>query len=250
MHLPNEFLNNGTAAGLAGIAALAVGLVTQKVRSTFFEKIPILKARFATFPHNMGDGASMSIQHRLSKLGQEKIWRMAAIGSLIFSAQMVNFSIGGGISGHLLGGVLAALILGPFEAFLVMSVVLATQAFVFADGGVIALGANIFNIGIVGALGGYSYFIFLTKNSKQIKKIFLRSAFVAAWLSVVFSAVAASLEIAWSGTQSLPIVLPSMILTHISIGLGEGLITIVILFFLQKKNFSLEILKRKDSYAE
>ena len=100
---------------------------------------------------------------------------------------MINFPIGGGTSGHLLGGVLAALILGPFEALLVMSAVLIVQAFMFGDGGVLALGVNIFNMGIIGALGGYGIF-------RIFRKWFLTSAFVAAWLSVILAATAASLE--------------------------------------------------------
>jgi len=249
MHLPDEFLSSGTASGFAGVAALAVGLAVQKVRSAFLKKIPVLKARLATFP-DTGSGQGVDSENRLSKLGREKIWRMAAVGALVFSAQMVNFPIGDGTSGHLLGGVLAALILGPLEAFLVMVVVLSTQALVFSDGGILALGANIFNMGIVGAIGGYSYFRFLVKDSGNTKKNFWSGAFVAAWFSVVFAAVAASFEIAWSGTKPILTVLPAMMFIHILIGLVEGMITVLVLTFLRKKDFPLEILKEGKAYVE
>ena len=244
MHLPDEFLSSGTASGFAGVAALAVGLAVQKVRSAFLKKIPVLKARLATFP-DTGSGQGVDSENRLSKLGREKIWRMAAVGALVFSAQMVNFPIGDGTSGHLLGGVLAALILGPLEAFLVMVVVLSTQALVFSDGGILALGANIFNMGIVGAIGGYSYFRFLVKESGNTKKNFWSGAFVAAWFSVVFAAIAASFEIAWSGTKPIATVLPAMTLTHMLIGLSEGVITVMMLVLLHRKKFPLEILRKE-----
>ncbi len=249
MHLPDEFLSSGTATSLAGAALLAVGLAMRKVRSAFLEKVPVLRRRLATFP-DMKGGQGMNWQSRFSKVGQEKMWRLAAVGSLIFSAQMVNFPIGGGTSGHLLGGVLAALILGPFEALLVMTVVLATQAFIFADGGLLALGANIFNMGIVGVIGGYSYFTFLIQDARNGGGNFLQSAFVAAWLSVIFAAIAASFEIAWSGIQALSTVLPAMMLTHIFIGLAEGMITVFVLVILKKKKFPLAILKEENAHVE
>lgn len=249
MHIPDGFLNNGAAAGLMSIAAVAVGFAMKKVRSAFLEKVPVFKAKLATFPDFNGS-SEMSFQNRLSRMGQEKMWRMATIGSLIFSSQMVNFPILSGTSGHLLGGVLAALILGPFEALLVMTAVLSIQAFAFGDGGVLALGANIFNMGIVGALGGYYYFKFLARGAKDAKKCFLKNAFVAAWFSVIFAAVAASFEIAFSGTGTLSAVLPAMTMAHIAIGLAEGSITVAILAILQKKNFRLEIFSAEKTCAE
>ena len=250
MHIPDGFLNNGTAGSLMGAAVVAVGFAIKKVRSAFLEKVPVLKARLATFPDFGGGGSEMSFQNKLTKYGKEKMWKMATIGSLIFSAQMVNFPVSNGTSGHLLGGVLAALILGPFEAILVMAAVLSVQSFAFGDGGVLALGANIFNMAVFGALGGYYYFKFLTKNAKDIKKVFLKSAFVAAWLSVVFAAIATSVEIALSGTKALAVVLPAMTLTHIAIGFMEGVITVVILSILIKKNYKLEIFNKEKAYEE
>lgn len=248
MHIPDGFLNNGSAASLAVVVATAVAIAVQKVRKGFLEKVPVLKARLATFP-DFGGGSDVSFQSRLSKMGQEKIWRMAAVGSLIFSAQMVNFPINGGTSGHLLGGVLAALVIGPFEALLVMAVILSTQAFVFGDGGLLALGANIFNMGIVGVFGGYAFFQFLDKKSRG-KKNFLRNAFVAAWVSVIAAAIATSFEIAFSGTEALAVVLPAMTLTHVVIGCGEGIITVFVLYLLVKQGYKLAIFEKQETYEE
>lgn len=248
MHIPDGFINSGSAASLAGVVAVVVSVAVRKVRKGFLEEVPVLKAKFATFP-DFGDGSEVSFRSRFSKMGQEKMFRMAAIGSLVFSAQMVNFPISGGTSGHLLGGVLAVLILGPFEALLVMTVILSTQAFMFGDGGVLVLGANIFNMGIVGALGGYAFFKFLMKGGVK-KTVFLKSAFVAAWVSVIVAAIAASFEIAISGTQALSVVLPAMTLTHVAIGFMEGTITVAVLSLLMKRGYKLAIFEKEEAYAK
>ena len=246
MHLPDEFINSGAAAGLAGAAAAMVGFAVHKVRQSFMEKLPVLKMRLATFP-DFGGESGMSLESRLSKYGREQVWRMAVAGSLIFAAQMVNFPVAAGTSGHLLGGVLAALIVGPFAALIVMAIILSVQALVFGDGGIVALGANIFNMGVVSVLGGYAFFRFLMRGAKDAKKMFLRSAFVAAWVSVIAAAVAASLEMAVSGTESLGSVLPAMTLTHILIGAAEGAITVTVLAVLMRQNFRLA---SADDYAD
>lgn len=248
MHIPDGFINNSSAAGLASIALGAVSFAIHKVRATFLEKVPMFKMRLATFP-NLG-GGEMSLEQRVSKYGREKMWRMAAIGSLIFSSQMVNFPVGHGTSGHLLGGVLAALVIGPFEALLVMTVILSVQALMFGDGGIIALGANIFNMGVVGALGGYAYFRFLQQGKRNMRKQFVRSAFVAAWLSVIAASVAASLELAFSGTERLSVVLPAMVSVHIAIGCAEGLITAAILTLLMRRQYPLGVFDKKDGYED
>ena len=249
MHIPDGFINNGTTASTLAAAVTAVGFALKKVRASFLEKIPVIKARLATFPDFSG-GSEKDFQNRLSQYGREKIWRLATVGALIFSSQMMNFPIGGGMSGHLLGGVLAALIVGPFEALLVMTLVLALQAFMFGDGGVLALGANVFNMGVVGVLGGFYFFKFLARNVNAKKKNFLKNAFVAAWLSVIAAAVLVSLEIWLSGTLPLETVLPEMFMAHTMIGFGEGIITVVVLAFLIKKNYQLEILSEEKIHEE
>lgn len=247
MHLPDHLINSGAAAGLASAAAAAVGFAVHAVRSAFMEKVPVLKMRLATFP-DFGGESGVSLQNRLSKYGREKAWRMATVGSLLFALQMINFPIASGTSGHFLGGVLAALVVGPFEALIVISLVLSVQTIVFGDGGIVALGANIFNMGIVGALGGYAYFRFLLRSAKESKRIFLRSAFVAAWVSVIAASGAASFEMTVFGSRSLSSVLPAMVGVHITIGCMEGLITVAVLSLLLKKRFALAITPEKTHY--
>lgn len=247
MHIPDGFLNNGVSSALFGVAATMAAVAWKKVRASFLEKVPVFKLKLATFP-NVSGGAESHIRKQLSTLGREKVWRMAAVGSFIFAAQMVNFPISGGVSGHLLGGTLAAIILGPFEAFFTLLVILATQAFMFGDGGFLALGANIMNMGVVGALGGFAFFRFLTRG--ETKRRFLSSAFVAAWISVIVAAVAASYEIALSGTGSLETVLPAMTLAHIAIGFVEGIITVLVLAVLVKKQYRLAVFEKQETYEK
>ncbi|MFZ1736187.1 MAG: energy-coupling factor ABC transporter permease, partial [Candidatus Moraniibacteriota bacterium] len=120
MHIPDGFLNNGAAGSLMGAAVAAVAFATRKVRSTFLEKVPVLRTQLATFP-GFGRESTLGFRRQLSEGGREKMWRMASLGALVFSTQMINFPIGGGTSGHVLGGVLVALVAGPFEALLVMT---------------------------------------------------------------------------------------------------------------------------------
>ena len=246
MHLPDEFINSGAAASLAGAAAAMVGFAVHKVRQAFMEKIPVLKMRLATFP-DFGGESGMSLESRLSKYGREQVWRMAVAGALIFAAQMVNFPVADGTSGHLLGGVLAALVVGPFAALIVMTIILSMQVLMFGDGGIVALGANIFNMGVVGALGGYAFFQFLLRGAKDKQKIFLRSAFVAAWVSVIGAAVAAAFEIAVSGTEPLSAVLPAMTLSRIVIGAAEGSITVAALAILMQRHFKIAVFPDESS---
>jgi cobalt/nickel transport system permease protein len=230
MHLPDSFINAQTSIPLLGAAFLGVAHAFRQVRKTVLEKVHVMKAKLATVSGEMGGEANIELH--LSHAGKEKMKRMPAVGSLIFALQMVNFSIGGGISGHLLGGVLGALIAGPFEALLVITVILATQALVFADGGILALGANIINMGLVGAIGGY----YLYASSKRYlgQKA---SIAIAAWTSVMLAATAVSLELAASGTVTLGVVLPAMLGYHALIGIGEALITVGVIVVLTKYGY-------------
>jgi cobalt/nickel transport system permease protein len=239
MHLPDGFLNDKTNAAMFGAAAVGLAHALEKARASIVEKVPVFKLKLATYPQT--GSPEISARSRVSETGKEKIWRMAAVGSFIFAAQMINFSITGGVSGHLLGGVLAALIVGPWEALIVMSVILATQAFVFGDGGIVALAANIVNIGIVGTLGGYYFYVLTSGLLKNAKNRYTFSVAFAAWLSVVLASIAVSVEIAISGTGSLSSILPEMLQYHIFIGIGEALITVVALSYLGKNGFQLYI---------
>ncbi|PIS42967.1 MAG: cobalamin biosynthesis protein CbiM [Candidatus Kerfeldbacteria bacterium CG08_land_8_20_14_0_20_40_16] len=226
MHLPDGFLGSGTSSSLIAVAA-AVGVAAlSKIRKSFFakQKKPVLAT-----PEGITIGGGETAQ--LTKYGREKIFKMATVGAFVFSAQMINFPVANGTSGHLLGGVLAGILLGPLEAMLVLSSVLVVQSLFFADGGLVALGANIFNMGVIGAIGGYYLYRIIKKYFKQV---FL-AAFFAAWISVVLASAAASVELAISGTIPLNTVLPAMTKVHLLIGIGEGIITVLVLGGLKYK---------------
>jgi cobalt/nickel transport system permease protein len=157
---------------------------------------------------------------------------MGVMAAFIFAAQMVNFPVLGGTSGHLLGGVLASLTLGPYAGCIVLSLVLAVQCFIFQDGGLTALGANIFNMAVVGTMLNYYLYLFFRKTFAC--KHMLLAVFASSWCSVVLAATFCSLELTISGISPLRIVLPAMLLVHIFIGIGEGLITASIIAFLLK----------------
>jgi cobalt/nickel transport system permease protein len=146
--------------------------------------------------------------------------------AFIFAAQMMNFPVAGGTSGHLLGGTLAAILVGPWAAIIVMTSVVGIQALMFQDGGLAALGFNVFNMGVITVLLGYGVYYLATLFANEQRR-WLRptGAFVAAWLTVMVAAFATSIELAASGTSPLHVVLPAMMGVHIFIGIGEGLIT-------------------------
>jgi cobalt/nickel transport system permease protein len=145
---------------------------------------------------------------------------------------MFNFQVVGGTSGHLLGGVLAAVLLGPWAATLVMACVIAVQALVFQDGGLVVLGANIFNMGVIGTIGGYVVYRAVAGAFGGEARARIPAAGVAAWLSVVMAAAAVSLELALSGTSPLQVTFPIMVGLHVLIGVGEALITVAALGFI------------------
>lgn len=170
--------------------------------------------------------------NRASKIFNDKLVPMMGVMSaFIFAAQMLNFPVAGGTSGHLLGGVLAVVLLGPYPGAIVISVVLIIQALLFQDGGITALGANIFNMAIVGALGGYLVYAGLFRVTKG--KLVLSTA-VASWFSVVASASVCALELALSGTSPLTVALPAMAGIHAIIGVGEAVITTLVVSFVLK----------------
>ena len=158
---------------------------------------------------------------------------MGVMSALIFALHMINFPIIGGTSGHLLGGALAAIVLGPNAGVIVIAVVLIIQAFVFMDGGVVALGANIFNMAIVGVYGSYLVYWLIGKISKK-RAIFLISVAVASWLSVVIASFFAALELGISGTYAIGITLKAMVGVHMIIGIGEAIITVAVIAFINK----------------
>ena len=142
---------------------------------------------------------------------------------------MLNFPIAGGTSGHFLGAMLVAVLLGPLNGFLVIAVVLAIQCLLFADGGLTALGTNIFNMGIVAGLGGYYLFMAVKLLLPKGKTFFLSAVALGSWLSVVIASAFCALELTLSGTTPLRIVFPSMVGVHALIGVGEAIITTAVL---------------------
>ncbi|MEH1966625.1 energy-coupling factor ABC transporter permease [Nostoc sp.] len=155
--------------------------------------------------------------------------------AFIFAAQMINFPVAGGTSGHLLGGTLAAIVLGsPWAGTLCIATVLIIQAVLFADGGITALGANIFNMAVVGVWVGWVLTQTLQRLFGGSRGRLPLAAGIAAGVSVVVAAIACAIELALSGTAPVAIVLPAMTGVHILIGIGEGLITGGVLTYLAR----------------
>ena len=162
-------------------------------------------------------------------LGEKQVPLMGVMASFIFAAQMINFPVAGGTSGHLLGGAMAAIVLGPWAGMLVMTAVVTVQGLLFQDGGLLVMGANILNMGLVTAAIGYGLYRSAAGQSKVVK---LSVAGVAAWLSVMAGALFTALQLWLSGTSQLGIVIPAMLGVHALIGLGEALITVAALSFI------------------
>jgi len=198
MHIPDGFVNIGTAAVTYAGSAGALAYAVRRTKDT--------------------------LQERMVPL-------MGVMGAFVFAAQMINFKVAGGTSGHLLGGALVAILLGPWAGSLVLSAVLIVQALLFQDGGLIALGANVFNMAIVGVWSGYGIYRLLNRLIPGAKGRWI-SGFAAAWGSVVIASVLAAIELAISGMSPFKIVLPAMVLVHVLIGIGEGLITTAVLAFI------------------
>ncbi|MER6010280.1 energy-coupling factor ABC transporter permease [Streptomyces bluensis] len=194
MHVPDGFINApvSAAAGVVAAGAVAVSL----------------------------RGARRELDERTAPLA-------GLVAAFIFAAQMLNFPVAAGTSGHLLGGALAAILVGPFTGVLCLSVVLLMQGILFADGGLTALGVNITVMGVVTAVVGYAVFRGLVKVLPKKRPSVTVSAFVAALLSVPAAAAAFTLVYAVGGTTDVPIgqVLTAMVGVHVLIGIGEATIT-------------------------
>ncbi|MBU1091115.1 MAG: energy-coupling factor ABC transporter permease [Candidatus Omnitrophica bacterium] len=158
---------------------------------------------------------------------------MGVMAAFIFAAQMLNFPVMGGTSGHLLGGVLAAVLLGPYAGAIVIAVVLTAQCLIFQDGGLTALGANIFNMSFLGAMGGYFIYNTIRRIIGDNKGIII-GAGVSSWASVVAASSACAVELAISGTSPLRVALPTMAGVHAFIGIGEAIITCLVIGFVLK----------------
>jgi cobalt/nickel transport system permease protein len=187
MHIPDGFLSTGTWVSTWALSAGGLSLCISRTSRTLKEKVVPL---------------------------------MGVMSAFVFAAQMLNFPVAGGTSGHFLGGVLAAVLLGPCAAAIVIAVVLMVQCLIFQDGGLTALGANIFNMSFIGTMGGY--FIYRFFNGMLGKSGVFASVAIAAWASVI------------SGTSPFKVVFPAMLGVHALIGIGEAVITCLVLSFVLK----------------
>lgn len=165
-------------------------------------------------------------------LGERQVPLMGVLAAAIFAGQMLNFTVIGGTSGHLMGAAIATILLGPWAAMLVLTCVVAIQALIFQDGGLLVMGANIFNMGIIGVM--VSYFAYQTVKRLAGGRSWgiFAGGFIAAWLSIVVAALAVALQLAFSNTSRADIAIPAMAAIHALIGIGEGLITLGALAFM------------------
>jgi cobalt/nickel transport system permease protein len=196
MHIPDGFIS--TPVAVAGIA-VAAGSVAYAVKATN------------------------------KQIGEKQVPMMGVLAAFIFAAQMLNFPVAGGTSGHFVGAALAAIILGPWSAVLIMSCVLMVQCLIFQDGGLLALGANILNMGVIAVFVSYFTYKGIFAAMKGSKTGRLVGAGVGGWISVVVSALACAAELAISGTVPWQIAVPAMGIVHMVIGVGEGLITVAVI---------------------
>ncbi|MFZ5856505.1 MAG: energy-coupling factor ABC transporter permease [Chloroflexota bacterium] len=173
----------------------------------------------------------IAISRTNKSLGEKQIPLMGVMAAFIFAAQMLNFPVAGGTSGHFLGGALAAIVLGPWAAILVMTAVIAVQGLLFQDGGLLVMGANIFNMGLLTAIIGYGLYRAASGGSKGVR---YAVAGFGAWIAVIASAFVTSLQLWLSGTSQLQIVLPAMLGVHMLIGIGEAVVTVAALAFIEQ----------------
>ena len=172
---------------------------------------------------------AIAVSRTNKSLGERQVPLMGVMAAFIFAAQMINFPVAGGTSGHLLGGALAAIMLGPWAGMLVMTAVIAVQGLLFQDGGLLVMGANILNMGLLTSVVGYGLYRSALGRSQRTR---LAIAGLAAWLSVMTGALATSLQLWLSGTGKINIVVPAMLGVHALIGIGEALITVAALAFI------------------
>ncbi|MEH2165207.1 MAG: cobalt transporter CbiM [Nostoc sp.] len=176
---------------------------------------------------------ALAIRQAQAEYQERAVPLMGVCAAFIFAAQMINFPIPGGTSGHLLGGTLAGALLGPWAGSLVMVAVFIVQGVLFQDGGLTVLGANIFNMGLIGTFGGYYLYrtVRFATGRDSLRGVVIGAA-IAAWTSVVVASIVCALELAVSGTVPLAVAFTAMVSWHVLIGIGEALITVVALNFI------------------
>ena len=194
LHIPDGFINVPTSLVFMALAAIGVGLALKGATRELDDKTAPLAGLTTVF---------------------------------IFAAQMVNFPVAAGTSGHLLGGALAAILIGPYAATLSITIVLLLQALLFADGGLIASGLNVFNLSLIGVWGGYIVFVAVRKILPKKKSSLPIAGFIAAFVQVPLAATGFVIQYAIGAESTIPVstVFTAMFSTHLLIGIGEGLIT-------------------------
>ena len=221
MHIPDGFINLPTSAAFAAASAIAVAGAVKGARRQLSEQSAPLAGLTAVF---------------------------------IFAVQMLNFPVAAGTSGHLIGAALAMALVGPYAATLALVVVLIIQAFLFADGGLTALGLSIFNMAVISVWVSFAVFMLLKKILPKTKSWLVVATFISALISVPAAAVGFVIQyaIGANATFSVGAVLSAMVGTHILIGIGEAIITALtvsavlasrsdLVFGWDKKNTTLEI---------
>ncbi|MCB0062304.1 MAG: PDGLE domain-containing protein [Caldilineaceae bacterium] len=169
---------------------------------------------------------AFALRQTQEQLGERQIPLLGVLAAFIFAAQAINFPVAGGTSGHLLGGALAAIVLGPWAAVLVMTAVIALQGLLFQDGGLLVMGWNIMNMGILTAFTGHLVYTLIKRILGSEQRSLLIAGAIGAWLSVEVGAIATAIQLGISGTTPLNIALPAMGGVHALIGIGEALITV------------------------
>lgn len=169
----------------------------------------------------------VSVRKAAATLDDRQIPLAGLVAAFIFAMQMLNFPVAGGTSGHLLGGLLAAVLVGPWVGSLAMSVVFIVQALVFADGGLSALGLNIILMGYTTCFGGYGIFLLVRKLLPRTRSAVVTASAIAAWCGVVLASLVFTLYYAIGGTGGAAVgtVAVAMIGVHALIGIGEAVIT-------------------------
>ncbi|HVT88887.1 MAG TPA: energy-coupling factor ABC transporter permease [Tepidisphaeraceae bacterium] len=195
MHIPDGFLDTKAAATVGALSAAGLGVALRQARL---------------------------------HLPPRRVPLLGLSAAFVFAAQMINFPVAGGTSGHLIGGVLTAVLLGPSAAVIVISSVLIVQCFLFADGGVTALGANIFNMAIIGGVLGWTVYRLLSRLANGLTGQIWAATF-ASWLSTVVASIVCAGELAASGTIPWKVAFPAMTAVHMLIGIGEAIITALVL---------------------
>lgn len=176
---------------------------------------------------------ALALRQTGRSLGERQVPLMGILAAFVFAAQMINFPVAGGTSGHLIGGALIAILLGPWAAALVLASVLAVQGLLFQDGGLLAMGFNAFNMGVIAVFVGYAVYNWTRRLLGDTPTSRLAGAALGAWLSVMAAAAATALQLALSGTVAFEVVVPAMLAVHALIGVGEALITVGALAFIR-----------------